>query len=103
MIPVRGEVWQVDLGMAAKVRPCLVINIPFADNERALFAVVPHTTARWDTRFEVQTELRWLERGAFDAQGVRPVPRRVFMRRLGAAPPDLLTKVEETVRLWLGL
>jgi mRNA-degrading endonuclease toxin of MazEF toxin-antitoxin module len=32
MIPVRGEVWQVDLGMAAKVRPCLVINIPFADN-----------------------------------------------------------------------
>lgn len=25
--PRRGEVWMVDLGMAAKVRPCLVISI----------------------------------------------------------------------------
>ena len=24
----RGEVWLVDLGMVAKVRPCLVISIP---------------------------------------------------------------------------
>ena len=37
MNPVRGEVWMVDLGLAAKVRPCLVINIPFKDDERAIF------------------------------------------------------------------
>ena len=24
----RGEIWLVDLGMAAKVRPCLVISTP---------------------------------------------------------------------------
>ena len=28
MLPIRGEVWLVDLGMVAKVRPCLVMSIP---------------------------------------------------------------------------
>lgn len=32
----RGEVWLVDLGMAAKVRPCVVVSVPFADEDRAL-------------------------------------------------------------------
>lgn len=26
--PERGEVWLVDLGMAAQVRPCLVLSVP---------------------------------------------------------------------------
>lgn len=26
--PERGEVWLVDLGYVAKVRPCLVVSIP---------------------------------------------------------------------------
>ena len=26
--PSRGEVWLVDLGYAAKVRPCLVLSVP---------------------------------------------------------------------------
>ena len=103
MIPTRGEVWIVDLGLAAKVRPCLVINVPFRDDERALFAVVPHTTSLWRTRFEVPTQLRWLENGAFDTQGIRPVPGRVFIRRIGSVPGDLLSRVEATARLWLGL
>lgn len=103
MSPLRGEVWIVDLGLAAKVRPCLVINIPFTDEERAIFAVVPHTTSLWRTRFEVPTELRWLDRGVFDTQGIRPVPGTVFIRKLGAVPGDLLVQVEATARLWLGL
>ncbi|MBI3261526.1 MAG: erythromycin esterase family protein [Acidobacteria bacterium] len=34
--PRRGEVWLVDLGMAAKVRPALVISVPADDTDRAL-------------------------------------------------------------------
>ena len=30
-MPSRGEVWMVDLGMAAKVRPALILNQPFTD------------------------------------------------------------------------
>ena len=27
----RGEVWLVDLGLAAKVRPCLVVSVTITD------------------------------------------------------------------------
>lgn len=43
--PKRGEVWLVDLGLAAKVRPCLLITDYPADDELALVTVLPHTTA----------------------------------------------------------
>ena len=49
----RGEVWQVNLGMVAKARPAVIISIPFRDDERALYAIVPHTTALRGGRFEV--------------------------------------------------
>lgn len=37
--PQRGEVWLVDLGMAAKVRPALVISVPADATDRALVRV----------------------------------------------------------------
>jgi mRNA interferase MazF len=36
----RGEVWQVDFGLAAKVRPALVLGRDIADEDRVLAAVV---------------------------------------------------------------
>ena len=48
----RGEVWQVDLGLVAKVRPALILNIPFQDHERAVYTVVPHTMAVRGTRLK---------------------------------------------------
>ena len=35
VLPERGEVWQVDFGITQKVRPALVISIPYADQDRA--------------------------------------------------------------------
>jgi mRNA-degrading endonuclease toxin of MazEF toxin-antitoxin module len=29
-VPERGEVWQVDFGITQKVRPTLVISIPYS-------------------------------------------------------------------------
>lgn len=43
--PKRGEVWIVDLGLAAKVRPCLVLSVPVLDQDRSLATVVAHTTS----------------------------------------------------------
>src|SRR5438093_8768454 len=43
--PARGEIWRVDLGLTAKVRPCLVMSDYPAENELALILVIPHTTA----------------------------------------------------------
>ncbi|HWN97560.1 MAG TPA: type II toxin-antitoxin system PemK/MazF family toxin [Methylomirabilota bacterium] len=40
-----GEVWWVDFGLAAKVRPALILSDYPADDELALLVVIPHTTA----------------------------------------------------------
>lgn len=52
----RGEVWLVDLGLAGKVRPVLVVTVEFSDIERALYGIVPHTTSTRGGRFEVAPE-----------------------------------------------
>jgi mRNA interferase MazF len=49
--PHRGEVWLVDLGLAAKIRPCLVLSVPAAEADRSLVTVVPHTTSLRGTRY----------------------------------------------------
>ena len=58
--PNRGEVWMVDLGLAAKVRPCLVLSVPALDQDRSLATVVAHTTSRRGSRFEVAVPMPFL-------------------------------------------
>jgi len=99
----RGEVWLVDLGLAGKVRPALVVSIGYLDHERALVTVVPHTTALRGTRFEVRVNMHGISDGAFDAQGVRPIPPTVLIRRLAVLPGAELHRVEAAVRHWLQL
>lgn len=101
--PSRGDVWLVDLGFAAKVRPCLVLSVSYQDEDRALLTVVPHTTSPRNSRFEVSTKVRFLRSGVFDTQSMVTIPRSKFMRKLGVLPSDQFTSVEEAVRKWLGL
>jgi len=49
----RGDIWLVDLGMARKIRPCVVLSVEYLEHERALVTYVPRTTAIRNTRFEV--------------------------------------------------
>jgi mRNA interferase MazF len=102
-VPDRGDVWIVDLGMAAKVRPCLVLSVPDGPQDRALVTLVAHTTSSRGTDFEVAARPRFLQAGTFDAQNIVTVPQAKLVRRLGSLPPDLLAAVEEAVRRWLAL
>jgi mRNA interferase MazF len=63
----------VDLGLAAKVRSCLILSDYPADEELALVVVVPHTTAVRGNRWEVSIPKPFLEPGAFHLQQVQPV------------------------------
>ena len=100
----RGEVWIVDLGLAAKVRPCLVLSVPTDPQDRVLVTAVPHTTSVQGTRIEVAAQAGFLHGGGvFDAQQVVTVPQVKLIRRLGELAPDQLALVEEAVRRWLGL
>src|SRR5207249_2839173 len=73
--PDRGAVWLVDLGMAGKVRPCLVLSVPAGVQERALVTLVAGTTSVRGTRFEVAVQARFLQAGVFDAQNILTVPK----------------------------
>ncbi len=99
----RGEVWLVDLGMTAKVRPAVIFNTPFRDDERALFAIVPHTTALRGGRFEVAVKVPWLENGAFDAQGLRHIPGSVLVRRLGVLNQSQMETILRAIKVWLEI
>ena len=101
--PERGEVWLVDLGLAAKVRPSVVLSVAPTDLERALVTLVPHTTSLRGTRFEASTQVRFLKPGSFDAQSIVTVPFVRLMRRLGRLSSTELGTVEDAVVRWLGL
>jgi mRNA interferase MazF len=76
----RGEVWIVDLGLAAKVRPCLVLSVPAGLSDRALVTVVAHTTSMRGSAFEVVVTARFLPAGVFDAQNLLTVPEAKLVR-----------------------
>lgn len=93
----------VDLGLAAKIRPCLVLSVPLDESDRSLVTVVPHTTTLRQSRFEVAVSPRFLKPGAFDAQGIVTVPTVRLMNRLGVLSTEQLQTVEKGVCLWLGI
>ena len=86
----RGEIW-MDLGMAAKVRPVLVLSVAYEGQERAIVSYVIRTTSLRDTQYEVRHETRGMPNGAFDAQGLGSIPEIKLERRLDSS----------TLRRWL--
>jgi len=89
-----GDIWMVDLGMAAKVRPCLILTSQPRDDDLDVFTVVAHTTAVRDNRWEIQIPKSFLDsEGAFDAQRIATVASVKLERKLGeltAAEMDLI-------------
>jgi len=99
----RGEIWLVDLGYLGKVRPVLVVSIPFLDRERTLRIIVPHTTTLIGSRFEVRVNHPALKEGAFDVQQTAAIQAVKFVRRLGTLGAEQMRAVEEALAQVLGL
>jgi len=100
--PDRGEVWLVDLGYVAKVRPCLVISVLAFEKDRALSSLIPHTTSLRGSRFEVQVKAKFLREGVFDVQNIITIPHAKLLRKLGSLTPEQMAEVEEALLFWLG-
>jgi mRNA interferase MazF len=100
--PERGEVWLVDLGYVAKVRPCLVISIPALNQDRALATLIPHTTSPRGSRFEVQVKTKLLKEGVFDVQNIITIPHAKLLRKLGSLTSEQIVAVEKRLLIWLG-
>jgi mRNA interferase MazF len=102
--PKRGEVWLVDFGLAAKVRPCLVLSIAATGpNDRALVALVAHITSPRGSQFEVAMNAKFLKPGVFDAQNLVTVPKSKMIKSLGTLTPEQMAAIENIMRRWLNL
>ena len=99
----RGEIWLVDLGYLGKIRPVLVISVPFHAQERTLCIIVPRTTTLVGTRFEVKISHPALKEGAFDVQQTTAIQASKFLRRLGILEAAHLRIVEQALASVLGL
>ena len=100
--PRRGEVWLIDFGLAAKVRPALVVSVVFGDKDRALITVVPHTTALRGSPFEISVRVPFLKPGVFLVQGVTTFPTVRALHPLGSLPSEAFDKVFDGLLRWLG-
>lgn len=91
-----------DCGMVEKVRPALILSIPFMDTDRAVVTVVFHSTALRGSQFEVKVQVPFLKDGAFIAQSLATYPIARAMHKLGTLNQAQLAAVEQAVYRWLG-
>ena len=102
MVPKRGEVWLFDCGMVEKVRPVLILSVPFTDADRAIVTVVFHTTSLRGSQFEVRLQVPFLKDGAFIVQSIATYPTTRAIRKMGVLNEAQFSVVEAGVFGWLG-
>ena len=100
--PKRGEVWIVNIGLSAKVRPCLILSVSIEITDRALVTVVPHTTSTRYSRFEVKVTAPFFKSGVFDAQNIITIPLSKLERKVWFLNVEQIRVIEDAVKKWLG-
>jgi mRNA interferase MazF len=100
-----GEIWLADLGLAAKVRPVLIVSRHDPDAPRALTLYVPLTTQSRGSRYEIPIgHLTFLDAASVvNVQGLGSIIEPRLERKLGRIPTDLMAKVKEAIRFALEL
>ncbi len=101
----RGDVVVVDLGMAAKARPCVVVSVAQPDRQRNVSVVVPMTTEIRGGECEIRfSKPAWLrQESVVNVLGIAGVNNAKVERRLAAFPADKMTEIESVLKRMLGL
>jgi mRNA interferase MazF len=104
MSPRPGEIWLADLGLAAKTRPVIIVSRHDPNPPRSLVLIVPLTTQRRDSPYEVPLQLPFLDReSAANVQGLGSLPTVRLERRLGRISNEVMTRVKEALAFALDL
>ena len=98
----RGEVWQVDFGMAAKVRPALLLTNEPTDDELDLITVLLHTTSLRKNPWELAVPKQFLKPGAFHLQQIQTIPTIRLERWLGSLSTEEMGMVLAALQNRLG-
>ena len=101
----RGDVVVVDLGMAAKTRPCVVVSTRQPDRKRNMAVVVPLTTEIRGGECEVTfLKPRWLrQESVVNVLGIAGVDRARIVRRIAPFPQEAFLEVMDATARMLGL
>jgi len=99
-----GEIWIVDLGMVAKVRPCLILTPPPRSDDLDVFTVIAHTTACRGSHWEVPIPKPYLDdEGAFDVQRLATVAGVKLERKHGELTREELDLMLDRLAERLGV
>src|SRR5438067_12907243 len=98
-----SEVWMVDLGMAAKVRPALLLTGNPAADELDLVTVLLHTTALRGNRWELNIAKPFLKPGVFHLQQVQTVYTIKLERRLSTLTDEEMKRLRSALGNRLGI
>jgi mRNA interferase MazF len=101
--PSRGDIWQVDMGIAGKVRQCLLLTDYPHDEDLALVTVIPHTTALRGNSWEIAINKPFLKYGVFHLQQVQSISLSKLMRRLGYLTEEEWGTIGARLAMRLGL
>lgn len=97
-----GQIYLVDLGLAAKKRPMLVVSRYDRDAPRALSVCAPITTSTRDSRYEVPIgKQKFLhEQSYVNVQGLQAVQHHELERLIGRLPAGQFQMVKNAL-IWL--
>jgi mRNA interferase MazF len=105
--PKPGEVYWVDLGMAGKVRPLMVVSREDENAPRALAVCVPLTTEIRGGDYEVRIpRVRWMpgaDAGVANVQGISSIEYRRLERRAGRFEAAVVAEVRKAIAWMLEL
>ena len=93
-----GEVRMIDFGMAAKVRPALLLTGEPAADELDLVTVLLHTTSLRSNRWELNIPKPFLKPGAFHLQQVQTISTVKLERRLGVLTTEEMNRVRNALK-----
>ena len=99
MNPRHGEVWLVDMGMAAKTRPAIVLIADNLNAPRSLIIHIPITKQNRGSELEVPLgHLHFLDPDSVaNVQGIGSLPSVRFEKRLGVVLPADLEAVKKAL------
>lgn len=105
MLHKPGEIWLADLGMAAKIRPVLIVSRYDPDPPRALAIYVPLTTQNRQSPYEIELpRLRFLsQKSTVNTQAIGSIPIVRLERKLGKLPDEIMSRIKNAMLFTLNL
>jgi mRNA interferase MazF len=105
MTPKPGEVYLVDLGIAGKVRPAVIVSREDANSPRALAVAVPLTSENRGSKYEVRMPaVPWLRVQSYaNVQGINSVEHHELLVKKGKFDPAVLNQIRDAIRWALEL